>query len=55
MMCSIESLPEYEKNSFLIWVANATKKYLEDPENMRRFKEWEKEKKLKEQSECQAN
>ena len=39
----LEELPAYEAHSFSKWVARAVVKYFEDPENKRRFEEWQKE------------
>lgn len=46
-MLDIETLPKYEMDSFALWVARATELYFKDPENQRRFKEWQKEERRK--------
>ena len=38
----LENLPEYEKNQFLRWIAEAKEEYFKDPENQIRFEEWKK-------------
>lgn len=43
-MNELETMPTVEMNAFLRWVAEATERYLEIPENKRRFEEWKREK-----------
>ena len=39
----LSTLPPYEAKSFMLWLAEATKAYFEDPDVKRKFEEWEKE------------
>ena len=45
MPSDIETLPTYEARSFASWVYKATELYFKNPENKRRFEEWERERK----------
>lgn len=38
----LDNLPEYEKNQFLRWIAEAAEEHFKDPENQKRFEEWKK-------------
>lgn len=42
-MSAIKTLPTYEAQSFISWVAEATERYFENPDVKRRFEEWKKE------------
>ena len=54
-MYDIDTLPEYEFNSFARWVIKATEEYFKDPEVQRRFKKWQKEKREKEKKQKQES
>lgn len=38
----LENMPEFERNQFLRWVAEAAQEHFKVPENQRRFEEWKK-------------
>lgn len=42
-MSAIKTLPTYEAQSFISWVAEATERYFENPDVKRRFEDWKKE------------
>lgn len=42
-MASISTLPKYESEQFMRWLAEAAEKYFENPENQKRFEQWKKE------------
>lgn len=44
-MNELETLPAYEARRFYREIARMTEKFFEDPENQKRFKEWQKQKK----------
>lgn len=46
-MNELETIPTYEMQSFCRQIAKLAEKYFEDPENKRRFEEWEKEQELR--------
>ena len=46
-MNELETMPEYEMRRFCRRIAELAEKYFEDPENQRRFEEWEKEQELR--------
>lgn len=45
-MNELSTLPTYEAKSFMLWVAEATERYFENPDVKRRFEEWKKEREL---------
>lgn len=42
-MSELSTLPEYESRRFMRWLAKATEEYFKNPENQRKFEEWQKE------------
>ena len=38
----LDNLPEYERNQFLRWIAEAALEHFKNPENQKRFEEWKK-------------
>ena len=43
-MSEIRTLPKWELENFCKYIAEATEKYMQDPENKKRFEEWKKDK-----------
>lgn len=48
---SLETLPKYECDTFCKWLFKATEEYFENPEVMKRFEKWKKERRI-ENDEC---
>ena len=46
-MANISTLPTYETKSFALWVAHTAETYFENPENLKRFEAWKKERELR--------
>jgi len=42
-MNELSTLPTYEAKSFMLWVAEATERYFENPDVEKRFEKWKKE------------
>lgn len=38
----LDNLPEYERNQFLRWIAEAAQEHFKNSENQKRFEEWKK-------------
>lgn len=45
-MNELSTLPPYEAKSFMLWLAEATEAYFQNPDVKRRFEEWKKEREL---------
>ena len=39
----MSTMPTYEANSFIRWLAEATERYFENPSNQEEFEKWKKE------------
>ena len=47
----IKTLPKWEFDNLCRYIVNATREYMKDPENKKRFEEWKKEQEEKQKKE----